>query len=256
MSPRHCRRSKGRTDLEVINYLFISGWAYGSAPGTLLFRSLGIEGTSLAIYEIWPDYKHKLSEWIAASDKPIVLMGWSMGGMIALEMACLFPDKIKALVLMASTLNFVGDSRGNSCAARQNMRRQSLKELRSLVKTDRFKGVRKFYELAGSTISSEDLESDDIRNGWTTSALLEGLDFLKEKELCAEISKLQIPILAIHGKKDRVIPYSASLDICSKRENCKVQLIDLAGHILHERAMTDVAEVVGKFLWDCFSTVP
>lgn len=49
---------------------------------------------------------------IAASTEPLVVIGWSLGAMIACECALLYPQIIKGLFLYAPTLQFIGGAHG------------------------------------------------------------------------------------------------------------------------------------------------
>ena len=55
-------------------------------------------------------YASSLLERLDAFDQPVLLAGWSMGGMIAMEAAIAGHDRIAGLVLLASTPRFCKDN--------------------------------------------------------------------------------------------------------------------------------------------------
>ena len=94
--------------------LFIPGWGMGASVFTPTIDALG--ATHTRSIEL-PASGHTLTEWaqqIATTLTPnTVLCGWSLGGMLALELALELaqqrPDTIAALVLISTTPRFIAD---------------------------------------------------------------------------------------------------------------------------------------------------
>lgn len=158
----------------------------------------------------------------------VILVGWSMGGMIALDVLKTHSDNVKALVLISSSPGFIKSSlfpEGKSVEVLNQLKENILNmDMRALgdfqkqlfsVKEIREGYLRDFRKhLAG-------------RFEVSMGTLLNSLSYLQKWK--ANPPYLQIPVLVVHGKSDTVIHPSA-LKSWEKLFPKAEQLLVEAGH--------------------------
>ncbi|MFA6431618.1 MAG: alpha/beta fold hydrolase [Candidatus Margulisiibacteriota bacterium] len=124
------------------------------------------------------------------------LVGWSMGGMLALKMALDFPNKIKSLVLVSTSPKFVaGDD--YPCGLSPVI----LRKIRKDIKRG---GIVVFHHLAfkDDRFPGKEIVSID--------KAIQELDELERIDLREALNKIKVPTLIIHGEKDEICLPSAA----------------------------------------------
>ena len=147
---------------------------------------------------------------IAQATPPAVWLGWSLGGVIALQAALDFPQQVRALAMLDSTPRFVrhGDW---PYAISPEILQQFAADLRAdhRATLERFLAL----EALGSDSAQEDLRRlrRDAFAGQPPSvrALCEGLDVLEQTDLRFRLHELNQPSAWIAGRRDRLVPWQA-----------------------------------------------
>lgn len=195
------------------NLIFLHGW-----------------GTSPWVWEKQLDYFSKKYS-VAAPDLyllstmnyelPTVLIGWSYGGMLAMELAAKQPDKFKALVLVGTSAKF---SDGMNPVIIKNLARNLNREFEA--------AVRNCY---GTFFSAEEaVFIDDFVNKQIppdkkqTIRLLDKLAVLDLREV---LKNIKIPTLIIHGDKDEICPVEAGRYLSKNIKNSKLEIVKDVGHM-------------------------
>jgi len=144
----------------------------------------------------------------------VMLVGWSMGTLVAIQVAHQLPHKVLGLLLVSGTSRFLTDSQftstqaymGGIPAALMARMKKRLSKNREQTITDFYKLMFSPQEqaqgLAGEIIASA------LRRGRTCD-LIEaqaGLDFLAEADIRAELKEITCPTLLLHGEKDEICP--------------------------------------------------
>ena len=154
-----------------------------------------------------------LTHWLSATLKaqPFTLVGWSLGGMLSLQMAHARELPIAKLVLIASTPKFTVDGAWTDGLPKAQLRAMSRNLNRRFEAT-----LAEFFSLtfAGETIPVDRLR--EIRNfavrasvlpeRQTASALL---NLLLEQDQRDMLANIRIPALILHGECDRISPVAA-----------------------------------------------
>jgi pimeloyl-ACP methyl ester esterase len=152
-----------------------------------------------------------LSNWTRALLQVIpdqaVVMGWSLGGMLALQLAHQVPQQLAGLVLLASNIKFV------QCVDwpwalpvaeldyfRQEFRRTPSKTLR------RFCSLQVQGEQDSSLLRHLSTQLDPQPS-------VEGLDWLQQLDLRHAWCDLSIPCLALYGTDDVLVPAEVQLQL-------------------------------------------
>ena len=167
----------------------------------------------------------------AQFDEPLAVCGWSLGGQIALRWAAREPEKIKCLVLVASTPCFVRRP-GWECA----MAQETLAEFAAALQRDYAATLRRFLALQvrGSDNERELLAA--LRKALMSrgepdlDALRAGLEILRDCDLRGELPDIRQPALVVCGERDTLTPPQASHYLAAQLPDARLAEIKGAAH--------------------------
>jgi pimeloyl-[acyl-carrier protein] methyl ester esterase len=176
---------------------------------------------------------------------PATLVGWSMGGMVALEAAIYFPEKVRRLVLLSSCAVFTPPS--------SDPVEKSTRPVRAMIvglHRDRRATLGRFFALVHSESGAAELIMEDLRQamGLAPEVLVHGLDYLQTTDLRAGLSAVRVPTLLVHGTKDRVIAWQASQTLQAGIDGSALILVDGADHGFVATSPELVAPAIRRFL--------
>ncbi|WP_020675956.1 alpha/beta fold hydrolase [Geopsychrobacter electrodiphilus] len=144
---------------------------------------------------------------------PVLLLGWSLGGQVAIQLSVDYPQLVERLLLMSSTPRF--------CASDNWAAGLPVNELRALRRglvRHYLATMGEFFDLQfrGEAISPErrrEILQFAVRPIGlpTPDAALLTLDILGREDLRDRLSSIQAPALVIHGQNDQIIPQSAGV---------------------------------------------
>ena len=163
-----------------------------------------------------------------AEDGPTRILGWSLGAMVALELARDFPDHVRALYLVGASDTFVTTPESELGWSEQTFERMGLRLEEDLDAT-----LRRFYR--------QIFTADERRDGYlrtllhgvaeaerSTVALRAGLDFLRTYALGSlDITK---PVFLLHGERDTICPLGSAERLCSGLSDAELTVVEDAGH--------------------------
>ncbi len=179
----------------------------------------------------------------------VVVIGWSLGAIAALECALTHPGAISRLVMLGGTARFLanGDYKcGVSSLALAAMER-GIQTAKSLTLRGFFQAA---YFSEHRPSQEEITKKFEIANGFSEESLLNGLRFLRDSDLRARLGELETPVLIVHGNKDEVIPYAASEYLVSHIRNGRHLPIHGCGHVFVERYLGGLAREIEGFCGD------
>lgn len=179
----------------------------------------------------------------AISVEKFHLLGWSLGGTIAIEMAVRSPERVNSLTLLAANPQFVQTAdwpgvevevlrrfAGNlkqSCEATLMrflaLQVNGLENARDLLK--RLKQV--VYECEPPSLS----------------VLQGGLDILASADLTLPLQRLECPLSAILGGRDSLIPRQCGERLKDLRPDAVINVLGNAGHVpflTHDREIVNL----------------
>lgn len=175
------------------------------------------------------------------------LLGWSLGGMIAMELARRHPRHLRALVLVATTPKFVADPDWE-----HGMRQEVFEEFARGLTGNYRRTVQNFLALQsrGDERALETLHMLRTRLAAhgepDPRALAVGLGVLRDADLRDELPRIDLPSLVVAGDHDRLTPPEAGHAIAMALPSARFRLIERSGHapfLSHPAAM--LAEVRG-----------
>ena len=177
------------------------------------------------------------------------LLGWSLGGMIATEIAQRYPGRVLALVTMASNAKFVAakdwpnamsePAYKQFCQDFEQNPEQSLKHFISLQALGDTQRARIHQALRAELVVPDEC----AKFHWQ-----EGLALLNRFDHRAFHRQPTVPVLRLFGEHDKLVPATVSTQLCSGTN----QVIAAAAHALHLSAPETVRHAVVNF----FSALP
>jgi glycerol-3-phosphate dehydrogenase len=209
-----------------------------------------------------------LHRFLAAVGQPVILVGNSMGGLIAMMEAALHPENVAGLVLVAPaqplpagtrvdreilqafaiySIPWVGEWYLRRRAARLGPE-GLVREVLRLLCVDPSR-VPDDVRRAHVALTADRLTTMPAANQTFLEAARSLLGILRRRRLYDEmVSKIVAPTLLIQGTKDRLVPLAASQALARKRPDWAFEIFDDVGHVPQLEASTRFVAVVEAWL--------
>lgn len=181
------------------------------------------------------DAAKQLSEQLQANS---TLMGWSLGGLFAMYIAKHWPEKVAKVLLIASTPFFAESDDW------PGIKTNVLAAFKEQLVTHREKTIERFLAIQamGSDSARDDIKQlKKLLNEYPApqiSALSGGLDILQRDDLREAFANCPVPIRAVFGRLDALVPYRAVAKMQALNSDFEYEVIDKASHapfISHKR---------------------
>ncbi len=210
----------------------VPGWGLGRGPLQALAAALGARFADL------PGYAgtSAIADFDAAADALATrlapgadLMGWSLGGMLALATAARHPDKVGRLVLIGGTASFVardGWPEGMPPAELDQFIAAAKADMAALL--PRFVGNFNRGDRRARALTREIVELGDPLPPLETLAI--GLDWLRTVDLRPLLPAVYCPILIIQGAADPLMPLTGAQRLASALPNARLAVMDGCAH--------------------------
>lgn len=225
----------------------------GAAP---LLHTPALPGHELAA----PLPAPTLAAWAEAlagelpADAPagIVLVGWSLGAMLAMELARRHPERVAALVLIGASARFVADRHWPHGLARtvvdafaQGFARDpqaTLKRFAALQVLGDAGGRSLARALAQCSALAPDADAATVAT--LGERLAAGLEILRTADLRSAASGLRMPCTIVHGEADALMPAGAARWLGGQIAHARLHLLPGAGHALPLSAAAECARLI------------
>lgn len=212
----------------------IHGWGFGAGVWRPLIDELSLASSvnvvSLPGYDGEPDVADMtaLVDWLIGEIAPATcLVGWSLGGLLAIEVARRCPDRVQALGLVASLPCFArqpGWAAGWEAAAAADITRR--------LQADPVATVQYVAALS----AHGDQEYQRVRAGLRdctqahVDVLGRDLGYLVQADYRADLAALELPVYAWLGDNDALIGGDAATALRYLRPDVTVHLMTGCGH--------------------------
>lgn len=150
-----------------------------------------------------------------------ILIGWSYGGMQAIEMVVAEPSRYKALVLVASSAKF---SEGMSPVVIKNIMRNLKRNFDATMKDC----YATFFSDKENDFKERFISEQALPDKGVTIEILRKLLTMDLEE---SLKKIKIPTLIIHGDKDKVCPIAGGKFLNDNIAGSRIAVIKDAGHM-------------------------
>ncbi len=208
--------------------LIISGWAHGLDA----IRPMGDALADRFDVQLLRGAQVLKEQHIPDAD--YIITG-SMGGLLALE---LLPQSCKKLVLISSTAKF--------CAGEGYLHGTHEKILKRMIlqlKRNPEAVLAEFYKNVHHPHPA--LKTDP---GGSLDELVAGLEYLLASDVRDKVPGIEIPVLLLHGAKDRIIPSTAAEWLHDRLPDSDLKIIADDGHALPAHHFAAVMEATQAFL--------
>jgi len=179
---------------------------------------------------------------------PAVWLGWSLGGLFAMNVAQKFPDAVRGLVMLAASPRFVRGAdwpQGIDPALFDGFARRLENDYQTTL--DRFL----MLEAQGSDHAREEirlLRAIVYAYGDPPAAVLrDGLGLLQHSDLRAGLRALAMPNLWIAGRRDKLVSPASMLASSEASPTSRFERIEHAGHAPFLTHPEEVADAILAF---------
>jgi pimeloyl-[acyl-carrier protein] methyl ester esterase len=160
-----------------------------------------------------------------------ILCGWSLGSLLALEIARYAPQQIKGLILVGSTPSFT-----QRTGWRHAQPPALLDTFTDALRQNAEATLQRFIAVLNQGDAQARTLSRQMTRLLMTSALPDpaslfaGLDWLREFDLRASIPSIATPALLIHGEHDPLMPLAAAQWLESQLPEARLELFAGSAH--------------------------
>ena len=243
-------KSQGQGNVLV----FLHGWALNGRVWDGIIEKLGNGWQSIAVdlpghgkSDLPANGTYTLdsvtNEIASLKLKNAIWIGWSLGGMVAMELARRYPEMVKKLVLVAASPQFVASHEWHHAVSVKTVNEFAgdlIKDYRTTIM--RFLTI----QALGSTQAKQAIralkEKVFINGEPKLKALEDGLELLKNTSLLENVTQIEKPVKIILGEKDTLIPVSSGAETHRLIAGSQLSIIPGAGHapfISHLDEFTD-----------------
>ncbi|QEK12810.1 alpha/beta fold hydrolase [Crassaminicella thermophila] len=224
---------------DVKKYLIIlSGWAVDKVVWKPFMDFLSKDYEIIIVnwdnMQSLDEFKQKIIHLINKKDMDqFSVIGWSLGGLVAIDIAKNFSSKIENMILFNTTSKFIQDE-----GYPFGWHKKILEGMIDKLKKNPQKTLNAFYQNLFTDEERKDgytkkfFERINILNKKINKQSLElGLEYLKQKDNREVIKDINIPILLIHGDEDFICPVEAVDYMHKNLKESKLIILNKTGHI-------------------------
>ena len=217
--------------------LMIGGWAHPAKA---------LQPLADAVQEFAEPRLLAAHEPLPQSERPAFLLGWSLGGLHALNAAQANPERWLGLIFVSSTARFctAPDYPHGTDPVRVRAMKAALRKNPETV-------LRQFCaDVTAPAALAQDAMELKIRAALALGPehLAHGLEELLTTDLRAQAAQIAKPVLVVHGRGDRIIPCAAGEWLAAQFVFNRFVSFDGIGHDLPVREPAKAAEEIKLFL--------
>jgi pimeloyl-[acyl-carrier protein] methyl ester esterase len=145
-------------------------------------------------------------------NEPAIFMGWSLGGLVATQIAHQFPEKVAGLITVASTPYFVAEQVNENNTDWPGIKKSVLKSFHNQLQNDiekTIKGFLKIQAMGSSSLRRDIKHLTELIMAYdlpTKETLENSLALLDSCDLRTVLSEINVPILQLYGQTDGLVP--------------------------------------------------
>lgn len=224
--------------------VFLPGWGFKAS----IWQSL-IEALQVDMPIVLADYAHlagtdldsitaKIIEQIPDNS---IIIAWSFGGLLALNMHKLFPDKCKKLILLAATPKFIANESWSG------MKPEFATDFLAKMQQNNLLQQTYFLKLVQFPIRSSTVRDYLNAHCFNSNEHSAHLPVFFQQDLRQEYNQITIPFLHIMGDRDVITPVSEQA-LTNLNHQVNIKVLPGAGHIPFLTHQNDVASLIKEFI--------
>lgn len=167
--------------------------------------------------------------YAAQIDTPAHILGWSLGGLVALYLAARHPEKVKSLCLTATFAKFTA-----APDYPEGLNHPALAKMVGAFQQDYAKHIKQFLQLqllntenAGTVLHK--ILPDLVRHG-APQALQSALDAVSRADARPFLAQIRQPVLLVFGQKDAISPPRMGEYLHRHLPDSRLHLMEKAAH--------------------------
>ena len=163
---------------------------------------------------------------------PLTLVGWSLGGLVAMHWALARPDRVGRLVLIATSPRFVAADDWPHAMARETLSRFG-DELRVAWKLTilRFLALQLHGAEHSRALLADMRQRLLARKAPSATTLLDALSLLQDCDFRSEAARIEQPALVVTGDRDTLAYPAAGRFLAERLPHARFALIAGAAHV-------------------------
>lgn len=181
------------------------------------------------------------------------ILGWSLGSLVAQEIAIDNIYNINNIILIGGTSSFVQHKEDEYNIG---WNKRILERMRFQIINGRLKET--IFNFNNAMFSASEKETgyhkefmeviEDAIENQSMSSLVLGLDYLIKKDLRNKLIEIKCPLLMIHGEEDSICPIESTAYIKNIISESKIEIIKNGGHIPFFTNPNDCYNAISKFI--------
>ena len=266
---------------QSIPIVLLHGWGLNSGVWQPLIENLPTEFTdifhviTIDLPGFGANVNSKVSPYSLANvcqqivntiEQPAIYLGWSLGGLVATEMALTYPEKVLGLITVASSPRFIEqrsevvEDNGVNKLLWPGIKPQVLDFFHQQLQIDAEKTISGFLKLQamGSPHVRQDIKQIselifqyDMAN---KNTLNESLKLLETSDFRLTLAEINQPFLRLYGSADSLVPKSVIGQVAILAENNSEQhIFERASHAPFISHLDDFTQVLTDWLLTQFS---
>ncbi|NOQ16249.1 MAG: pimeloyl-ACP methyl ester esterase BioH [Methyloprofundus sp.] len=177
-----------------------------------------------------------------------IIVGWSLGGNIALRLAEKYPQRVRSLVLIGSNPHFLQAKQWLGVNA------EVLKEFANNLQNNPTATLLRFMSLQLQGMANMKVVFKEIKAAMQECAppeadvLMGGLEILRTVDLRAALHDLVVPVQIILGDLDTLVPVVVGKQCKQLQSRLEIEIISGAGHMPFITHQQQVTRIVSDFI--------
>jgi pimeloyl-[acyl-carrier protein] methyl ester esterase len=250
--------------MAVQNIVLIHGWASDESiwlkTKTFLEPRYRVYTLNLPIGKNIHSYRDAVIDLITQNRlDQVILVGWSMGAIVGIQVALQLPYIVQGIVLVSGTSRFLADSPSKMrVLGNENTRNNKDFEHNGVYLSDCYQGgilaalivrmkkrltksckqtITDFNKLMFSSqeqargLTGEIIADLACGRTWEVTEAQAGLDYLVEVDVRSELKGITCPVLLLHGEQDEICPIEGAVFIKGQIPGSQLICFSGVGHI-------------------------
>ncbi len=231
----------------AVNLVLLHGWGMNAQVWQILLPYLQADFKIMLI----DGFTEDIADYLAVAPERAMWCGWSLGGLLALDIAIKFPERVQAVATIACNPCFVQREDWPHAMPMKDFQQfqQGLAD-NPPVTLKRFIAL----QCQGSTSQKQDTRFLQQQLATTslpsTSLLQTGLALLAQDHR-QQLAQLTLPICCLLGEKDVLVPATVGRDLTALNTRLQFSIIDEAAHAPFVSHPAVIAQHLKQFAQEC-----